>query len=184
MAPESGTGNAQLGNRWRFAMWGGAACLLLLPAIAMRFTSEVDWDARDFITMGAMLAAACGAYEIGARMSRNFSYRAGFALMVLASFVLVWGNLAAGLIGTERNPANLVFAGVLALVVGGAFATRCQPQGMARTMFATAVFQAVIGVFALLGGWVDAFVVCGVFVALWLASAWLFARAARATFAR
>ena len=39
----------------RIAGWGFAAILLLLPAIAMQFTSEVDWDARDFIVMGALI---------------------------------------------------------------------------------------------------------------------------------
>jgi hypothetical protein len=39
-------------------MWGSAAFLLLLPAIAMRFTSQVDWDGRDFITIGIALAGA------------------------------------------------------------------------------------------------------------------------------
>ena len=33
-------------SRWRVIMWGTAAFLLLLPAIAMQFTGEVTWDAR------------------------------------------------------------------------------------------------------------------------------------------
>lgn len=30
-------------RRLRWVVWGGAGCLLLLPAVAMQFTSEVDW---------------------------------------------------------------------------------------------------------------------------------------------
>ena len=30
-------------SRWRVIMWGAAACLLALPAIAMQFTGEVAW---------------------------------------------------------------------------------------------------------------------------------------------
>ena len=42
-------------NRWRPAMWGGAALLLLLPLVAMQFTREVIWDAADFAIFGTML---------------------------------------------------------------------------------------------------------------------------------
>ena len=45
---------------WRIAMWGTAAFLLLLPAVAMQFTSEVDWGPGDFMVMGVMLLTACG----------------------------------------------------------------------------------------------------------------------------
>ena len=45
-------------NRLRPWIWGGAAGLLALPAIAMRWfpASGVDWRAGDFVVMGALLA--------------------------------------------------------------------------------------------------------------------------------
>ena len=52
------------GNRLRPYVWGTAACLLLLPLMAMRFfpDSGVNWTGSDFLTMGVMLATACGLY--------------------------------------------------------------------------------------------------------------------------
>ena len=67
-------------NRLRPFVWGGAACLLLLPALAMRLRpqSGVDWSALDFAVMGVLLAAVCGLYEFGARRDGSPAYRAGF----------------------------------------------------------------------------------------------------------
>ena len=86
-------------NRWRLALWGTAALLLMVPAVAMQFTTEVNWTGSDFVVMGAMLAAACGAYDLATRLSRNTTYRAAFGIAVLTGFLLVWVNLAVGLIG-------------------------------------------------------------------------------------
>ena len=63
------------GNGLRPFVWGGAAGLLLLPAVAMRFFPDagVDWSAMDFVVMGALLAVACGLYELGARLERGES---------------------------------------------------------------------------------------------------------------
>lgn len=166
-------------NRWRPAIWGGAALLLALPAVAMRFTAEVDWTAGDFIVMGAMLFAACAAYELAARSTDSPAYRLGAGVAVIASFLLVWINLAVGIINTEGDPANLVFAAVLAVGVFGAAAVRCRPAGMARVMVGVAIAQALAGGFALYAGQgPEGAVLSVVFVALWLASAWLFGRAA------
>ena len=45
-------------NPLRALIWGGAACLLALPWVAMQFTSEVNWDATDFLVIGVMLLTA------------------------------------------------------------------------------------------------------------------------------
>lgn len=175
------------GFPWRIATWGAAAVLLLLPLVAMQFTAEVDWDVADFVTIGALLFAACGAIEMGARATRSTAYRAAVAVAVGAAFLLIWINLAVGIIGSEGNPANLMFAGVLAVGLIGAAIARFRPHGMAWAMAATAVAQGLVGLIALVAGWGAAganwpqviVVLTGFFVALWLASAWLFRRAAR-----
>jgi hypothetical protein len=37
-------GSGRRGSRWRLAIWGTAALILLLPLLAMQFTDEVAWD--------------------------------------------------------------------------------------------------------------------------------------------
>ena len=121
MARNMEHGRARRRNRWSLAIWGTAACLLLLPAIAMRFPgSGVDWDARDFIIMGVMFAIACGTYELATRLSDNVAYRAAAGIAIVTGFLTVWVNMAVGMLGSERNPANLLFGGVLLVGIVGA----------------------------------------------------------------
>ena len=84
------------------------------------------------------------------------------------------------MIGSEDNPANLIYAAVIAVAVAAALLARFRPAGMAGAMVAAAVAQAAAFAVALgaeLGftGPITVF-----FVALWLASAWLFRKAAQA----
>lgn len=168
----------------RKLMWCAAGGVLLLPAIAMQLRVEgVVWTARDFAVMGVMLALAGGAFEVFARMSGGVFYRLAAAAAVGGAFLLVWVNLAVGFIGTEGNPANLMFAGVLLVEIIGAIVVRARASGMAFTMLATACVQALIGGYALVGKLGEAWEIAmgtGLFVAIWLTSAALFRLAARA----
>lgn len=179
MTPVIDIGNQRAGNRWRIAVWGGAAALMLLPAVAMRFTREVNWDGFDFAVFGSMLLLACGTYELATQMSRNRHYRAATAIAVVSGFLLVWINLAVGILGNESNPANLMYFGVLAVGAAGALIARFRAQGMARALQATAVAQTAVAVIALIAGYGATVLLTIVFVLLWLASARLFGKAAR-----
>lgn len=180
MAGNPVDGGGRRGSRWSIAIWGTAAFLLLLPLVAMQFTKEVAWTPFDFIVAGILLLAACGTCEFGARMSSSTAYRAGIGIAVVAGFLLVWINLAVGIIGTEDDPANLMFGGVLAVAAVGAFISRFKPRGMARALVATAVAQVLVGVIALVAGLgLEAAVLSAFFAALWLATAGLFRKAAR-----
>ncbi|MEG3050221.1 MAG: hypothetical protein RR792_08570, partial [Thermomonas sp.] len=118
------------------------------------------------------------AYELGAWLSGNRAYRAGFALAILLGFLLVWINLAVGIIGGEANPANLVFAGVIAVGAVGALVGRFQATGMARAMLVTGIAQLLAGGYAVVLGSIEGGLLSAVFAALWLVSAALFRRAA------
>jgi len=129
-------------NRLRPFLWGGAACLLLLPALAMQLGAPgVVWTVGDFIAMGVMLATACGLYELATWLSGNIAYRAGFGLAVAAGFLTVWVNLAVGMYGSEGNALNLMFGGVLLVAATGALLARFRAHGMAWAMGATALAQ-------------------------------------------
>ncbi len=171
-------GNARRSNRLRVAVWGTAAVLLLLPLIAMRFTSEVNWEVGDFLVMGVLLGITCSFYELGVWLSSSTIYRAAFATAVLGGFLLVWINLAVGMVGD--GPFNLWFAGVLVVGIVGALIARFRAAGMVRTLLAMAVAQASIAGYAL----VTAMDPRGstfslLFAGIWLVSAALFHWAAR-----
>jgi hypothetical protein len=161
-------------RRLRFAAWSSAAVLLLLPAIAMHFTDEVAWDVADFILAGALIGGVGVAFELAAKRSADGTYLAAVAVALATAFILVWGNLAVGLIGPEDNPANRLYAGVIAVGILGSSAARLRPSGMSRAMVATAVAQVLVAVIAFIAGWGSAGPVTAFFVALWLLSAWLF----------
>ena len=108
--------------------------------------------------------------------------------MALATgLLLVWSNLAVGLIGSEENPANLLYFGVIAIAVTGIAVTRFRPGGVSRVLFVTAFAQALPGPIAAAAGWAPAepgwpreiALLSLVFCGLWLLSAGLFRKAAR-----
>ena len=132
MASNGQAGRGRQWRRWRLFGWGSAALLLLHPLVAMQFIEGVAWDESDFILFGAMLLAAGGTLELATRISRSNAYRAAIGIAIAASFLLVWINLAVGIIGTENEPANLMFGGVIAVAITGAIIARLRPDGMAR----------------------------------------------------
>lgn len=161
---------------WRIARWTVVAALLLLPAIAMRFTAEVNWTASDFVFAAILIGGTTLAYEIAVLTHTNFAYRGGVALALAASFLLVWINAAVGIIGNEDNPANLMFAAPLAIAFFGSLLSRFRPRGLAQTMGVAGVAQIAIAIIALTMGTLIPFVTL-FFTALWLTSAILFRKA-------
>ena len=176
-------GNGGRGNGLRPWIWGAAACLLLLPALAMRFfpDSGVNWTAADFIVMGLLLALACGLYELGAWASDNTAYRAGFGLAALTAFLTLWVNLAVGMLGSGNDIVNLMFAGVLLVAAVGGLLTAFKPAGMSRAMVAAGIAQLLaVGVGLAMGEFQPLeLALTGLFALPWFASALLFRKAAR-----
>jgi hypothetical protein len=162
-----------------------AVSILLLPLLAMQFTDQVDWDLTDFAVAGVLLFGAGLTYALVARKAASRPNRVAVGLAVATALMLVWINLAVGLIGSEENPANLMYVGVLAVAVVGATIARFRPHGMTRALFTTALAQVLVAVIAVIRGlgstgpiwpW-DILVLNGFFAALWVGSALLFRRA-------
>jgi hypothetical protein len=161
------------------------AFILMLPLLAMQLTDQVVWGLADFAVAGALLLGTGLLYELAARKARHIAYRAAVGIALASALLLVWINLAVGIIGTEDNPANLMYIGVLAVGIIGAFIARFQPYGMARALLATALAQALVAVIALIAGMHQSPVssvselvnLNGFFVALFVLSAFLFGRA-------
>lgn len=164
------------------------AAILMVPLVAMMFTGEVHWKPGDFIIGGLLLFGAGSTYVLISRVSDRIAYRAAAGIGVAAGLLLVWVNLAVGIIGSEDNPANLLYAGVLAILVTGAAIARLKSQGMASTMFAAAIAQLLVPVLAMViwrsslnnsPAMTGVFVFNAFFAAMFAVSALLFRRAMR-----
>ncbi|GAA4034784.1 hypothetical protein GCM10022409_19050 [Hymenobacter glaciei] len=142
-------------------------------------------DTEDWIVCDTGLV-----YQLVASRGETTTYRLAVGMALAAGFLLIWINAAVGLIGSEGNPANLLYAGVLAVALIGALLARFRPVGMARAMGAAAVAQIAVPLLALLiwqpwsatgpESW-NTKVAVGVtvmFVVLWVGAALLFRRAA------
>jgi hypothetical protein len=137
--------------------------------------------------MGILLLGIGLTYVLISRISDRIAYRTAVGIALAAALLIVWINLAVGIIGNEDNPANLMYIGVLAVGIIGASIARFQPNGMASAMFATALAQVLVAVIALIAGlgssgpiWPrEILILTGFFVALFVGSALLFRKVAR-----
>ncbi len=176
----------------RRQMWYVAlatAFLLMVPFAAMFFTTEVNWNLFDFVVMGVLLFGAGSAFVLISRFSDSIAYRAGVGVAVVTGLLLIWVNLAVGIIGSEDNPANALYFGVLLVGFIGAGMARLRPRGMARTLFAAALAQMLVPVMALIiwkpdlaepAGIAGVFILNALFALLFVVSALLFRRAGAA----
>ncbi len=76
------------------------AALLLIPLIAMQFTTEVNWNWFDFAVMGTLIFGTGLTYLFLSRISTTTTHRVVLAVLLLAAFVLTWAELAVGIFGT------------------------------------------------------------------------------------
>lgn len=160
---------------------------LAVPAAAMSLEAEGwDWSLHDFVIMWTLMTGAGFAYALATRSTVHIAYRAATALALATAFLLVWVNGAVGIIGSDDNPANAMYAGVLIVGFIGAILARLRPDGMARTLLAMALAQLSVPVIALLvrghdfaPGVAQVFVLNAVFSLLFIGAALLFRHAAR-----
>jgi hypothetical protein len=160
-----------------------AALVLLLPLVAMQFTSEVKWTLSDFVFAGVLILAVGIPLELVLRTAHGSAYRTAAILALGTTFLLIWSNGAVGITDSEADGLYLL---VVVIGVVGAFVARFRPAGMAWVMLAMATAQAVVGVGALLAGVVPAYNsafeilgITGFFVAPFVGSALLFRQAAQ-----
>jgi len=184
----------------RLIIWAVViAVILLLPFLSMLFDikfydpgsgfEEMNWDLSDFVIIGVALFSVGLAYEFIARRSQKTVYRVAFALGLFGALLLFWINGAVGIIGSEDNPANLMYGAVFMVGLIGSLLSRFRPRGMSYTLFAAAMAQLLVPVFALLvwpakatwgePGVIGVFIINFVFVALFVISALLFQLASK-----
>ena len=81
-----------------------AFTLLLIPVVAMQFSDAMDWKFKDFVIMGFLLLGTGLLFELVFRKVESFKKRLLLCLIILFVLLLIWLELAVGIVGT-------VFAG-------------------------------------------------------------------------
>ena len=88
-----GANNAALTRLWntlRVIGWITVPVLLLIPAIAMRFSGEVNWTTMDFAFAAAVLVSAGLMLKVVGWLTRKPAIRFGIALAVGLAVGLIW----------------------------------------------------------------------------------------------
>lgn len=76
------------------------AGILLIPLIAMQFSTEVVWTASDFIIMGILLLLTGVAINLVLSRISSTQNRLIISGIILAVFFVIWAELAVGLFGS------------------------------------------------------------------------------------
>ena len=76
------------------------ALILLIPLIAMQFTSDVKWSLTDFVAMGILLLGTGLSCELVMRRVKKIEHRIVICGIILLAFFLIWVELAVGIFGT------------------------------------------------------------------------------------
>jgi peptidoglycan/LPS O-acetylase OafA/YrhL len=177
-------GTNPMKNPKRPIVWGIVALLIVTMLVAVQFTDEVSWS--EAVAYSILLLIPGGIYELALFLKkRSRVYRAAFIIGLMAALLLGWMNGAVGIIGSEDNPANLLYGAVFAVGLLGSFISRFKPRGMARTLFIAAVAPLLVPVAALIvwrpdfsPGVLGVFALNGFFALLFVGSGLLFRRAA------
>ena len=79
------------------------ALLLFIPIIAMQFTAEVNWTQFDFIVAAVLLLSTGLAIDFVIRKVIGNKYRIALSVALLAMLLLIWAELAVGVLGTPLS---------------------------------------------------------------------------------
>jgi hypothetical protein len=71
--------------------------LLMIPAIAMQFSDEMNWGPGDFLVAGALLFGTGLLYVLIPERTTNRSARIAVGAGLAASLLAVWAELAVGI---------------------------------------------------------------------------------------
>lgn len=130
-------------------VWVVPLVLLLVPLTASRFVDGWNWGVAGYVLAWAMMTGVGFVYTLVARRSGHLAYRLATGIALATAFLIVWGTMAVGFIGSEDNPANMMYGGVLLVGMIGALIARFTAAGMAAAMVATALAQLLVPVIAL-----------------------------------
>jgi hypothetical protein len=85
-------------NQRFYLMLALIPALLFIPLIAMQISEEVSWSLWDFIIAGSLLVLLAIILELILRKVRSANNRILLILFILILFILLWTELAVGLL--------------------------------------------------------------------------------------
>ena len=74
--------------------------ILLVPLIAMQFTSEVNWGIEDFALMAVLLLGTGLLIEMVLRYVQSKGNRILLCSLIIIALFLVWAEMAVGIFGS------------------------------------------------------------------------------------
>ena len=74
--------------------------LLLIPMIAMQFTTEVKWTLIDFVAAAVLLLSAALTLEFIFRKVKTTKIKIIFIIVLVLIVLIIWTELAVGIFGT------------------------------------------------------------------------------------
>lgn len=130
----------------------GTFLLLLLPFSAMIFFSAVNWSFFDFLVAGFLFFITGFAYKLFTYKFDNLYYKIATAIALLFGLLLIWINLAVGIIGdfSDDFSLNIFYFCVIAIGISGSVISRFSPDGMSLTLFFMSGAVALIAVLILI----------------------------------
>jgi hypothetical protein len=132
--------------------------LLLMPAIAtlaillIPFIAKADWSPMDFIIAGFLLFCTGFTFKLATWKANSVTYKVAAAIALGSGLFLIWANLAVGIVGSENNPINVLYFGVIAIGLIGSVISGFRANGMTYTMFSMAGSLFLIALIVLITG--------------------------------
>jgi hypothetical protein len=71
--------------------------VLLIPFVAMQFTSEVNWDRPDFVIMGILIFTTSLVLNLAMKKIQHNPKRLLVGVVIVALFIYIWAELAVGI---------------------------------------------------------------------------------------
>jgi hypothetical protein len=87
-------------NHVSLGIYGTASLLLILPLVAMQFTSKVDWKPLDFVLAGILLYGTALGIDTVQKRVKDKQKAVLYAGAILLVLFIIWAELAVGILGT------------------------------------------------------------------------------------
>ncbi len=122
--------------------------ILIIPYFAMHTGNAVKWSGMDFLVAGVLLGASTLSFFILVNKRRSIFYVMGLIISLFCALLVIWANLAVGLLGTPDNPVNFIFylllLGGVIIGLAGKFSSRALTNGMRLMSVGFVIFAGIL----------------------------------------